>query len=468
MFFAPFATWFALLTLTPYGKLWKNDADRKRWIGALLQNNWKTRYRRTMRRILDRIDQTLSSHELKARASPARIAFSYGLINLSMLLALAYPVLGFIGQWIFGSALQMGNIPIAPTGTATARIFVSFWLLVPLFLYLFGTKTKSRLGLPLLILASVILYGSIFFASWLGVPNSVNDAFSFALFGTLAFAFLGALAFAYVFAGTLAFAFAFYGMLAFALSGTLEFAVAIAIALTFTESNFGPRPIFRVLYLLLMLLLVSALILLAPEFTPANKTPPTYLLLFLAIFPIFNALADFTSTGLTRYLLRRGLTKPVWFNALLDTIGGVLVFLLLGCTLISYIHLIRPQDDIPLLDLAALFGQLQNNPSDFWWLAIMLGSTLLPTLLHLMIGVATVLIQYPAVLRNWTIAKLTSGGDGSDTDGWQGSAMVCAMISASIWLPIILFYFLFTMNRSAVINGTIWLFSSYADLIGAL
>ncbi len=85
-----------------------------------------------------------------------------------------------------------------------------------------------------------------------------------------------------------------------------------------------------------------------------------------------------------------------------------------------------------------------------------------------MIGVATILIQYPDAVRNWTIRKLTSGGEGSDTDGWQGSAMVCFMISASIWLPIILFYFLFTMNRSAVINGTIWLFSSYADLIGAL
>ncbi len=304
----------------------------------------------------------------------------------------------------------------------------------------------------------MILYGGAFLAVQLDVPKPVAGAaagaFAVAVAGAAAGAFAVAVAFAVAFAAAVAVAAAA--------------AVAVAAALTIIETKFGQRPIFRIFYLLLILLLVSVLILLLPEFGTTDNIPSAYLLLFFAIFPIFNALADFTSTGLTRYLLRHGLTKPIWFNALLDTLGGLSVFFLLGFALISYIHLVRPQDGTPLLDLSTLFDQLQNNPSDFWWLALMLGSTLLPTLLHLMIGVATILIQYPAFLRNWTIRKLTSGGEGSDTDGWQGSAMVCGMISLSIWLPIILFYYLFTMNRSAVIKGTMWVFSSYADLIGAL
>ncbi len=119
--FGPFFTLVFLLTATPYGKLWKNDKDRKRRIGDLLQNNWKARYRRIMGRILDRIDQTLSSHELKAQANSARIAFSYGLVNLAVLLAIAYPALGFIGQWIFGTALQLGDLPIAPAGSISSQ-----------------------------------------------------------------------------------------------------------------------------------------------------------------------------------------------------------------------------------------------------------------------------------------------------------------------------------------------------------
>jgi len=460
--FGPFFTFVFLLTASPYGKLWKNDTNRKRWIGDLYQNNWKARYRRIMGRILDRIDQTLSRHELETQANPARVAFSYGLINLSMLLAVAYPVLGFVGQWIFGGALQLSNALIAPAGSATARIFVFFWLLALLFLYGFMLRRKTVFGLrsPISFLKAVVLFGGsfiiLFFGNRIGVPTDVTFASIYAI----AFVTVG------LAGSTTAIIFAI--VLTLGLKGIIAFVVGIAIVISFNEARFGFQPVYRMFYLILLLILLLVAIQRVPSFSTADLPSPTYLLLFFAIFPIFNALADFTSTGLTRYLLHRGLTKPVWFNALLDTLGGVSIFFLLGFALISYTHFVRPQDGIPLLDLAALFDQLKSNPSDFWWLALMLGSTLLPTLLHLMIGVATILIQYPATLRNWTIRKLTSGGEGSDTDGWQGSAVVCIMISASVWLPIILFYLLFTINHSAVINGTIWLFSSYADLIGAL
>ncbi len=168
--FGPFFTLVFLLTSSPYGKLWENDTNRKRWIGNLYQDNWKTRYRRTMGRILDRIDQTLSSHELKAQANPARIAFSYGLINLSMLLAIAFPLLWFVGQWIFGGTLQLGNILIAPAGSVTARIIVIFWFLALLFFmfFLFHRKTVFGLRTPISILKAVVFFGSLFILFFVG------------------------------------------------------------------------------------------------------------------------------------------------------------------------------------------------------------------------------------------------------------------------------------------------------------
>ncbi|AXX96996.1 hypothetical protein [Profundibacter amoris] len=460
--FGPFFTLVFLLTTSPYGKLWENNTNRKRWIGDLYQNNWKARYRRTMGRILDRIDRTLSVHELIAQANSARIAFSHGLINLSTLLAIAYPVLGFVGQWIFGSPLQLGNTLIAPAGSATARVIVFFWFLALLFSYVFLFHRKTVFGLrtPISILKLLVLLGGSFFIFSVGNRVELPTDLAFAGIIALALVTVGI-------AGTIS-AIIIVIILILGLKGIIAFVVAVATALSFTEARFGFQPIFRMLYLILLLILLLVSVQQVPSLSTTESPSPTYLLLFFAIFPIFNALADFTSTGLTRYLLRRGLTKPIWFNALLDTLGGLSVFFLLGFALIGYIHLVRPQDGTPLLDLSTLFDQLQNNPSDFWWLALMLGSTLLPTLLHLMVGVATILIQYPAFLRNWTIRKLASGGEGSDIDGWQGSAMVCGMISLSIWLPVILFYYLFRMNHSAVINGTIWVFSSYADLIGAL
>ena len=418
--------------------LWKNDADRTRWIAALNHDSWKTFYHDTMFDVLEWLNNRLSRPEISADAPPARVAFSHGLINATMVLAVAYPLLSFIAQWLAGSPLQIGDLSIAPAGSGIARIFVIFWLSASFFLYLYAAKTKSRWRWPSFIRASVILYGGIFVSKQFDVPAAIAVAVAVAI------AIAGASAIAGAGAG------------------------AGAGALQFAEQKYGKRPVFSLLYLAALFLLITLAIYFLPSLETTKTFPPTYLLLFFAIFPILNAVADFASTGLTRYLLHRGLARSTPLNALMDTIGGVVIFFILGGAIITYIHLVRPIDGTPLLDLGELFNQLQTNRSDYWWLALMLGSTLLPTFLHLLIGIATLALQYPEVLRQWIVKKLESGAKGSEIHGRLGSIAICVLITLAIWLPLYGFNWLFTLNHGALIDGVIFAFYSYADLIGAL
>jgi hypothetical protein len=242
-------------------------------------------------------------------------------------------------------------------------------------------------------------------------------------------------------------------------------AVAVAVAVGRLAPRSGYHPVVLVIYLVL---LVSGTTIAVEGFwNPVEDAAvAAYLIAFLAILPIFNALADFFSVGLTRYLLRKGLEGTTWLRAALDLFGGALIFALLGCSLITYFHLVRTPDG-PLLDIAGLFQSLKTNPADHWWLFFMLFSTLIPTALHAMIGLLTILIQYPAWVRRPVVAWLTAG-ETSDTAGWKGSMAVCAMITLSIWVPVLLIYLVLTANHGWVLSRTIAGFEAYARLIGAI
>jgi hypothetical protein len=73
-------------------------------------------------------------------------------------------------------------------------------------------------------------------------------------------------------------------------------------------------------------------------------------------------------------------TKPVALFALLDLVGAAVIFSLLGCGLITYLHYVRPMDGRQLLDLAGLFKELNTDPTQYWWLGFLL-LTHVPTIL---------------------------------------------------------------------------------------
>jgi hypothetical protein len=192
-----------------------------------------------------------------------------------------------------------------------------------------------------------------------------------------------------------------------------------------------------------------------------------YIVLFAGVLPFFNALADFASVGLTRHLLRKGLSGWTLKQGVLDAIGGAAIFFALGFTLITYIHAIRPPDG-PLLNLPALFAGLGADPGAYCWLAFMLISTLLPTMAHAGVALLSGFLGWPGWLRRWIAARLKAGGNGSDVEPIMGVFVLSAIVVLAFWLPVAALYGLFRFDHGWLLGQVIGVFEGYALIIGAI
>lgn len=148
--------------------------------------------------------------------------------------------------------------------------------------------------------------------------------------------------------------------------------------------------------------------------------------------------------------------KPI-----LDVLGGVVIFLTLGVTLITYLHYLRPAGGDPIFDLDGLFNRLKTNPADYWWLLFMLFSTLIPTVIHLMMGIYSAFLHWPQKLRTWIATRLEAGGNGEATLGFHGSWAYCALIAVSFWAPIIIVANVAWWVHTPVLNSVIAFFHGY-------
>ena len=189
----------------------------------------------------------------------------------------------------------------------------------------------------------------------------------------------------------------------------------------------------------------------------------------------FNALADFASVGLTRFLLRQGLQGWTLPKALIDVACAIVIFFALGAALISYIHVVHPAGRPPLIDLSALFAELRQDGTDtiltkqdYWWLSVVLMTTVLPTLLHLSIAIFTISLGYLRPLRNLVISALKSAQKGSDLTGLFASAAIATMIVLTVWVPVVVIYFLAGAINVSWFNWPIDLLYGYAQLIDAV
>lgn len=461
----PLVTFAVLAFFSPSGTIYDNDIDRKKWVGRLYQDQFKGRYRRIMTPLLDRIDVALSADETTRDLGPYRIAWSHRLLTTSILLAVAYPIATVILQWLSGAPITFGGETVLEAGTPQARLYVVLWLGVSLLLYFLAERLRSGWRTALFIAATLILIGGQYFSDTFEVPrafkvavtvaSTVAVAHAFAFAGVFAVAVASAVAVAYAFAGTAAVAGVFAGAVA----------VAAVVAVEKRDDDYGLHPKRTIALIWLYLAGLTFAVRFGTFDTDYGFAASAFVILFLGVFPLFNTLADFASIGLTRFLLRQGINGMSWWKAVIDLFGGAIIFLCLGCALITWVHLVKSGGEISLMDLSGLFEGLRTNPSDYWWLAIMLGTTLLPTLLHAAIGIFTCLITYPEPLRAWIVNGLSSGGA---TAGWRASLTICALISLSLWVPLIIFYHAMTFDKGILRDAVISVFEGYARLIGTV
>lgn len=120
------------------------------------------------------------------------------------------------------------------------------------------------------------------------------------------------------------------------------------------------------------------------------------IIVFVGVLPLINGLFDALSYAVTLATMRKGLATPAAFGlAVVDLAIAAGLFVVLGAAMVVVIAGLNAvgamAGNAPLFDLGALFAGLRDDPGAYWWLGMILFSTLLPTALHLLI--ATLALQ---------------------------------------------------------------------------
>lgn len=133
-----------------------------------------------------------------------------------------------------------------------------------------------------------------------------------------------------------------------------------------------------------------------PQFSGWRDGGP--LLLFFGLLTMVNAPFDWTSLGLTRFLLRRGLDRGgVWpyFYAVVDAVAGSMLITVLAVALtvaidgFNSVAVLRGGDAARILPpMRDYLAALRVNPSayEYWWLYVTILTTLLPSVINLFLA----------------------------------------------------------------------------------
>ena len=194
-----------------------------------------------------------------------------------------------------------------------------------------------------------------------------------------------------------------------------------------------------VLYLLAVLLVAVSFV------SDLSQDGATLLLLF-GLFPIINALADFGSTGATRYFLRKGLQGQAWKWALIDFGVGFSCFVAIAMAMILAVQAILWLGGPAVIDLPLLFagaeveGSIRNAPGQYWWLYLTFLTTLLPTFLHFILWLFSLLVTGPVFVRENIARLLEAGAQGEVGKGRDGLSRLSMAIGLSATLACGLLY----------------------------
>ena len=456
-----------------------------RWIALLRHDGFARRYRALMAAALDRIDARLSpgwDATPDAPKTEAARAWSHGLLNLCLLLAVAYPILSLLVYWaLSGEAGRIGPLVVLPAEQERLnRVMVigAVALMVVGGRWLVRASTLQQVLIAAGLLAVALASALVVTVTYRGaVTVAVAGAFSATVAFSRKVAGAGALAVAFALAFGVGVANGFSGSFGLTITNIAASAVAIALAsavaimgasaVAVAQVRLGRRTgrpaaalggYMLLLWLALWIVTVNA---------PPSDAQTSALLLFLGFLPLLNAAADFASVGLTRWLLRRGVRGNLAWHAGLDALSALAVLLALGFALIATVHLARPAGGAPLIDLAALFADLRDPVAahDYYWLYFCFFSTLLPTALHLGVGCFGLF-----TLISRRLGRPIAAGLASTIEAKQRAASLAFTIcfALAVWLPAMLIWQALVWLGRPALDALLWAFEGFARLIGAL
>jgi hypothetical protein len=389
--------WWGYSAFFVWGLLWlvaglglSDEASRKFLAGTLRKSTFTQIYTTLARRNVMGIWNRLCDPAPKDASLPAffRAALTWRLHDVALRLAVAYPLLLLVGQWVAtGAEVRVGSFAILPAADFWPERAVVLLIALILTGSVVGRKRASASQRPTVKKVAInLLFIAVLAAVAVAVAVAGSVALAFAVAAAAAFAGAGAFAVAFAFALPFAFAFTFASEGACAgacdVAGTVALAFAAGVlAAVLVLDRRGKQRLAQLLPtgVLSCAVVIAAITLDWSEVSEDRRS----LFLFFAVLPLINALFDVASYALTLSLIRRGLRSGLPFLWGLADLGLASVLLLgLGATLVAVIHGLNLAAGVPFLDLPALFEGVQDDPGAYVWLYLMLFSTLLPTLLH--------------------------------------------------------------------------------------
>jgi hypothetical protein len=130
------------------------------------------------------------------------------------------------------------------------------------------------------------------------------------------------------------------------------------------------------------------------------------LFLFLVLLTLLNGPFDWVSLGLTRALLRRGLELGGWSPFILAIVDALLAAAVIALLALTMVIGVQAFDDLAahaggerILPLGPFFDGIVSHPTapEYWWVYALLFSTMIPSIINLVIGGASLMRGVPGV-----------------------------------------------------------------------
>ncbi|MEM9781513.1 MAG: hypothetical protein AAF899_03460 [Pseudomonadota bacterium] len=398
------------------GRIVKSDGDRAVILRFFEEDRAGAFYHRNLKAVLDWLDTRLAPGMPSCRwpSKPVQRAWSGPLFDLTLQLAVAYPLTLLIIHWIAtGDAGRIGGVEVTPTThDLLPRIITATGLIVALSSAVLARHAFFRVSESSGVVFLILLAFLMAIAAAMAAAIAAQFAAAIAVVLTLALAYsmdrferggpaaaaavmvtLMIMAIEVIGADTEAPTASFIAMAVLfivAIGGYTSLLVA-ADATTWFGLHFS-RPALALGLLVVVLMAtigIMAALIPVPDYLLERGRS---LLLFLCLLPLANATADFLSIGLTRYLLRHSLTASTpwrYCQWLVDLVLGLVILMALGAAIVLGGHWIRLADGTPIMDVAGTLQGLRTDPWSYTWLIAGVATTVVPTLLHALLGAAS-------------------------------------------------------------------------------
>jgi hypothetical protein len=432
--------WQVIVAIAVYGlfsatykDLWKSDPARKRWIGYLIQDTWSRRYRDILEHALNWLDARLTPEIVTGEWDPhdRRSAWSYELLNFSFFMAIFYPLVALIGaSAVTGEAQRFGDHIILPASTGLwsslvepvmlATYFGLFWVCL--------RRPQMAMGAALLSALSVTLpypLVVIWMRGWdahtIGYAQSVWILLFVILFAAM---YLGSrvLSLGREFLGSFT---KYRAMVWFSLAAA-GIPIIIITGYIQPENPVPQSPEEAQLFAML------------DRFNAYMDQMMINGMLLTSIIPVFNAFTDFLSSGLTRFLMRRGLSRRMGLVALFDVVAAALIFCAMIVCMLLLLAFVTNSDGSRAFDLSALFADIDSDPAAYWWLYLTFLTPLVPTVLHLGLSAFGIVMQGWPGLRRYLVEALDAAGQGDVVRGRWATRVLTLTMTVSLMAPIVL------------------------------